>query len=106
MTENTPSDALVKLAEAVTDAYVIGESHSAGIDAAAAVIADALAERDAEIARLREDAARYQWLRDCSCPPHNFYISVPDEFAGTLYAPDDVDAYIDAARAALGSAKV
>jgi len=50
---------------------------------------------------LRDDADRYRWLRDHSCPPHNFYISVPDEFAGTRYAPDEVDAYIDAARAAL-----
>ena len=43
------------------------------------------------------DAARYRWLRDHSCPPHNFYISVPDEFHGVQYAPADVDAYIDAA---------
>ena len=52
--------------------------------------------------KLREDAARYRWLRDVSCPPHNFYISVPDEFHGVKYGPDEVDAYIDAARAALG----
>ena len=54
---------------------------------------------------LRSDAERYHWLRDHSCPPHNFYISVPDEFAGQRYAPDDVDAYIDAARQALAGAK-
>lgn len=48
------------------------------------------------------DAARYRWLRDHSVPPHNFYISVPDEFHGVKYGPDEVDAYIDAARAALG----
>lgn len=172
MTKNKPSEALVEaMARAIYEAddpwHVVWpwpdlQSDQAGVDhyrrcaeAAAAVIADALAERDAEIARLREDneglremlrvveqpdqqlccsgyecgcqgatvgqyaawafkdtaaaakdAARYQWLRDCSCPPHNFYISVPDEFAGTRYAPDDVDAYIDLARAALGSAKV
>lgn len=52
--------------------------------------------------KLREDAARFRWLRDVSCPPHNFYISVPDEFHGVKYGPDEVDAYIDAARAALG----
>ena len=63
---------------------------------------------DAEITRLTEalrDAERYHWLRDHSCPPHNFYISVPDEFAGQRYAPGDVDAYIDAARQALAGAK-
>lgn len=54
------------------------------------------------VAKMREDAARYRWLRDVSCPPHNFYISVPDEFHGVKYGPDEVDAYIDAARAALG----
>ena len=48
----------------------------------------------------KEDAARYRWLRDVSEPPHNFYISVPDEFHGVRYKPNEVDAYIDAARAA------
>ncbi|SMD03748.1 hypothetical protein [Novosphingobium sp. B1] len=43
------------------------------------------------------DAARYRWLRDHSVPPHNFYISVPDEFHGVKFKPSDVDAYIDAA---------
>lgn len=51
--------------------------------------------------RLSADAARYVWLRDHSVPPHNFYISVPDEFAGVKYNPSEVDAYIDEARAAL-----
>lgn len=46
------------------------------------------------------DAARYRWLRDVSVPPHNFYLSVPTEFDGVRYAPGDVDAYIDQARAA------
>lgn len=45
------------------------------------------------------DAARYRWLRDHSCPPHNFYISVPAEFSGVRYSPSDVDGYIDDARA-------
>jgi len=48
------------------------------------------------------DAARYRWLRDASVPPHNFYISVPDEFHGVKYQPGEVDAYIDAAIAAQG----
>ena len=47
------------------------------------------------------DAARYRWLRDHSCPPHNFYIAVPDEFHGVRYSPADVDAYIDDARKVL-----
>lgn len=50
------------------------------------------------VAQGREaDAARYRWLRDQSCPPHNFYISVPIEFHGVRYSPAEVDAYIDAA---------
>ena len=57
---------------------------------------------DVGAAKMRDDAARYRWLRDHSVPPHNFYISVPDEFHGVKYSPDEVDAYIDAARAALG----
>lgn len=46
-----------------------------------------------------EDAARYRWLRDVSVPPHNFYLSVPDEFKDERYTPAQVDAAIDAARA-------
>ncbi|MDT0507549.1 hypothetical protein [Novosphingobium sp. MMS21-SN21R] len=56
----------------------------------------------AQAGDVEADAARYRWLRDHSCPPHNFYISVPDEFHGVRYAPSEVDAYIDAARQALG----
>jgi len=41
------------------------------------------------------DAARYRWLRDHSVPPHNFYLSVPAEFAFVRYTSEDVDAYID-----------
>ena len=48
------------------------------------------------------DAERYRWLRDASVAPHNFYISVPDEFHGVKYQPGEVDAYIDAAIAAQG----
>lgn len=44
-----------------------------------------------------KDAARYRWLRDLSVPPHNFYIAVPDEFKDERYAPQQVDAAIDAA---------
>lgn len=47
--------------------------------------------------QIEKEAARYRWLRDHSVPPHNFYISVPDEFAKVSYSPDEVDAYIDAA---------
>ncbi len=43
------------------------------------------------------DAARYRWLRNKSVPPHNFYLSVPVEFAGVSYKPHEVDAAIDAA---------
>lgn len=46
---------------------------------------------------MEQEAARYRWLRDVSVPPHNFYISVPDEFAGVRYMQTEVDAYIDAA---------
>lgn len=77
------------------------DDYIAAAQAAAAVIAADRAGLVAEIERLRANAARYEWLRDCSCPPHNFYISVPDEFACTRYTPDEVDTYIDAARAAL-----
>lgn len=50
-----------------------------------------------ERAALEADAARYRWLRDVSVPPHNFYLSVPNEFAGIRYQAHEVDAYIDAA---------
>lgn len=46
---------------------------------------------------VQADAERYRWLRDKSVPPHNFYISVPEEFHGVRYQPHEVDAYIDAA---------
>lgn len=44
-----------------------------------------------------KDAERYAWLRDVSVPPHNFYLSVPAEFAGVRYKPQEVDDYIDKA---------
>lgn len=47
------------------------------------------------------DASRYRWLRDVSVPPHNFYISVPVEFADERYTPAEVDKAIDQAIAAL-----
>lgn len=47
------------------------------------------------------DARRYRWLRDQSVPPHNFYLSVPVEFADYRYTPGQVDDAIDAAIAAL-----
>lgn len=59
----------------------------------------------AQTGDVEADAARYRWLRDHSCPPHNFYISVPDEFHGVRYASIEVDAYIDAARQALALAE-
>ena len=65
-------------------------------------LTEALRKAEEREKALRDDADRYHWLRDHSCPPHNFYISVPDEFAGQRYGPNEVDAYIDAARAALG----
>lgn len=70
--------------------------------AAAAIIAQHYEPLLAEVERLRGDAARYHWLRDESCPPHNFYVSVPDEFKGVRYSAHEVDTYIDAARQALG----
>lgn len=49
------------------------------------------------IERLERDALRYKWLRDSSGPPHQFYISVPEEFAGVSFSGEEVDAYIDSA---------
>lgn len=85
---------------------IIRMAREAGIDALIKVGADeierfaillAAADQQTDVAR---DAARYRWLRDQSVPPHNFYISVPDEFHGVRYQPSEVDAYIDAAIAA------
>lgn len=70
-------------------------------DAEITRLTEALRAAEEREKALRDDADRYHWLRDHSCPPHNFYISVPDEFAGQRYGPNEVDAYIDAARAAL-----
>ena len=67
---------------------------------APALIAELEALR-AENGRLRDDACRYRWLRDVSVPPHNFYIAVPDEFGGVEFSRNEVDTYIDSARAAL-----
>lgn len=46
------------------------------------------------------DAQRYRWLRDVSVPPHNFYLSVPEEFKDVKYSKAEVDAEIDKAIAA------
>lgn len=54
-------------------------------------------EAAAALEELQAEASRYRWLRDKSCPPHNFYVSVPDEFKGVQYSALEVDAYIDAA---------
>lgn len=62
-----------------------------------AVANEVIAEQLEIRKHLEADASRYRWLRDHSCPPHNFYIGVPDEFHGIRYSPSEVDAYIDAA---------
>jgi hypothetical protein len=49
------------------------------------------------IEQLECDARRYKWLRDSSCPPHQFYISVPEEYSGVKFKAEEVDAYIDLA---------
>ncbi|WP_122867959.1 hypothetical protein [Pseudomonas viridiflava] len=51
----------------------------------------------AEIETLREDAARYQWIRDKSEAVHSFYLSVPIWFSSVRFRKEDVDSYIDAA---------
>jgi len=56
-----------------------------------------LEQERARVAELEKDAARYRWLRDVSVPPHKFYVSVPVEFDGVRFEPNEVDAYIDAA---------
>lgn len=59
-------------------------------------------EAEAKLAGALVDAERYRWLRDKSVPPHNFYISVPVEFHGVRYSPQEVDAAIDAALSGSG----
>lgn len=97
--QTEPEQWAVELWAEGTRAWKKVAGHADPDQAAALTIQRAFEERER---KLREDAARYRWLRDVSCPPHNFYISVPDEFHGVKYGPDEVDAYIDAARAALG----
>lgn len=80
---------------------IIAAWNTRASDAEIARLTEALRAAEKREKALREDADRYHWLRDHSCPPHNFYISVPDEFAATRYATNEVDAYIDAARAVL-----
>ncbi len=88
-----------------TDDEAIAAWNARASDAEITHLTEALRAAEERETALHSDAERYHWLRDHSCPPHNFYISVPDEFAGQRYAPDDVDAYIDAARQALAGAK-
>lgn len=52
------------------------------------------------IEQLERDAQRYRWLRDVSCSPHQFYVSVPEEFAEVRFSREEVDAYIDSAMGA------
>lgn len=114
MTEVVPTQADIAAAWSLME---IAHDPCAGFDefcqALAHHAAAAVAQRDAVIAELRAklteeqaDAARYHWLRDNSVPPHNFYISVPDEFRGVRYSQQEVDAYIDEARAALANSEV
>ena len=90
MTENTPSEAMELWRDALT-AFYMGKfvGHGAA-QAAAAVIADALAERDAEIARLREAHDKAGHLLD------------------TFRFESDADVFrlIDDVRAVRGGAKV
>lgn len=68
-----------------------------------AIVGDTGASAIVTVEALRADAKRYRWLRDISVPPHNFYLSVPIEFDGVKYSRAEVDATIDAARAAGGT---
>lgn len=67
-----------------------------GTDEALTLAGKALAayKKNEEIIK---NSKRYVWLRDISVPPHNFYLSVPVEFADVKYSPQEVDAAIDAA---------
>ena len=56
-----------------------------------------IAELRKQLAAAEKDAERYRWLRDISEPPHNFYLSVPDEFKDEKFTRVQVDAAIDAA---------
>ncbi len=54
----------------------------------------ALAEKDAEIERLRANAERYRWLRDSSTP---YSLFVTNKYVQPFYGAD-LDAAIDSAR--------
>lgn len=94
-------EALIKMAEAGEAAAAVC-SDADSIRRANGQVARAALElidgQAVKIERLRKDAERYRWLRDKSCPPHNFYVSVPVEFDGLRYTSREVDEYIDAAR--------
>lgn len=66
-----------------------------------AIIEALEADRATAEQRDSDDAARYRWLRDVSVPPHNFYMSVPEEFKDVKYSKADVDREIDKAIAAI-----
>lgn len=101
---------LNKHAEAMLEAFdchVFGDTLEAYWERRRAAILTACAALADDARKKAEaDAARYRWLRDDSCPPHNFYVSVPDKFHGVKYAPADVDAYIDAAIRAIDPASL
>ena len=94
MTLEQHAEAILRAAGSSLRHYTLNGTRQAILAACQALADDARKEAET-------DAARYRWLRDHSCPPHNFYVSVPDEFHGVKYAPADVDAYIDAAIAYL-----
>ena len=75
-------------------------------DAQAALQAQA-AEKDAEIAALREDAARYRWLRELpvECPTDGLDIAVWNDCHGDGIRGAELDAAIDSALLAAKEAK-
>ena len=54
-----------------------------------------LFERDAEIARLREDAERYRWMRERH---ENTIMDIYNSISPAMISPELLDAAIDAAR--------
>ena len=56
-----------------------------------------------ESGRLRENSARYLWLRDKSENAHPFYLSTPIWMTGVRFRQSDVDRSIDTAMAEGGA---
>ena len=56
-----------------------------------------------ESGRLRENSARYLWLRDKSENAHPFYLSTPIWMTGVRFRQSDVDRSIDRAMAEGGA---